>query len=295
RGNLAASGHGQQPGFGDSKAAHVDPIGELCRVGLVMVSVHDEPRRTQLGEPIDHREAVAMAGRCLVAHQHIEAMLPEPGKILRKDRITMPERQAATPVLAWLQAVEERGAGGEARRVDTAAGLVGPRMPDAWLEYAAEASDAQAVYLGHLAADVAFGEISDEIVECRRGLGVLVADDPTDLPANVEQRRQHSPQRLAQVAVAQQDQSAGIKRRAGSQDRWKIAVRVAGDDDWRGHATAPNNRFRAVYLSPSVTSPGWVSAARPCGTSARSHARVLAAPPQARRTAVMIQSPGCRR
>ena len=80
----------------------------------------------------------------------------------------MPERQAITPVLAWLQAVEERTAGGaEAWGVDAATGLVRARMPDARLEHAAETRDAQTDYLDHLAADVTFREISDEIVECR--------------------------------------------------------------------------------------------------------------------------------
>src|SRR5690348_8874146 len=146
-------------------------------------------------------------------------MLPEVGKVFRKDRIAMPERQATTPVLARLQAVEERAAGGKARRIDHAAGLVRARVPDAWLEHPAETGDAQTAYLNNLAADVAFGKISDEIVECRRRLGVLVADDPADLPASIEQRCQHMPQRLAQVAVAQQDQHARIPRPAGAQDR----------------------------------------------------------------------------
>ena len=80
--------------------------------------VHDQPRRRDLGQPVDRGEAVAMARRRLVRHQHVEAMLRQPGEILREDRIAMPQRQPAAPVLARVEAREELGARVEARRFD---------------------------------------------------------------------------------------------------------------------------------------------------------------------------------
>ena len=55
-----------------------------------MMPVHDQPRRRDLGKPIDRGEAVAVARRRLVRHQHVETMLPQPREILREDQIAMP-------------------------------------------------------------------------------------------------------------------------------------------------------------------------------------------------------------
>ena len=66
------------------------PFGEFRRIRFVVMPVHDQPRRRDLGQPVDRGEAVPMARRRLVRHQHVEAMLPQPREILREDRIAMP-------------------------------------------------------------------------------------------------------------------------------------------------------------------------------------------------------------
>ena len=144
---------------------------------LVVVPVHDQPRRRHLGQPIDRGEAMAMAGRRFVRHQHVEAMLCQPGEILREDQIAVPQRQPAAPVLARREARQEFVPRGEARRFDPAAALRA-RIPDARLEHPAQAGDAQPADLDHLAADVALGKIGRQIIEHGIGLGVLVAEDP---------------------------------------------------------------------------------------------------------------------
>ena len=74
-GGVIASGYFQHPGFRHCQPAHIDPVGELRRIGFMVMPVHDQPRRRDLGQPVDRGEAVAMARRRLVRHQHVEAML----------------------------------------------------------------------------------------------------------------------------------------------------------------------------------------------------------------------------
>ena len=89
--------------------------------------LHDQPRRRDLGQSVDHGEAVAIARRRLVRRQHVEAMLSQPGEILREDRIAMAQRQPAAPMLARLDAVDEHAPRVEAGRFGLPSGLV--RIP----------------------------------------------------------------------------------------------------------------------------------------------------------------------
>ena len=65
----------------------------------------------------------------------------------------------------------------------------------------------------------------------------------------------------AQFAVAEQDQGARLLRGAGAQDRREVAMRVAGDDDGRGHAghldhaarPKPSRRAAVPIVHPWIT------------------------------------------
>ncbi len=150
----------------------------------------------------------------------------------------------------------------EPGQIDAAVRFVRARIPDARLEYAGQAGDAQSGDFDHPATDIACGIIRREVVEYRLGLGVLVAEDPVYRPAQAEQRCQSVAQRQTQFAVAEQDQGAWCLRGARTQDRREIAVRIAGDDNAIGHA---RHRDQTARPKPSSRAAGPI--VQPCMTS----------------------------
>ena len=54
------AGQFQDPRLGHGQPSHVDAVRQHCAVGLVMMPVHDQSRRRDLGQSVDHRETMAM-------------------------------------------------------------------------------------------------------------------------------------------------------------------------------------------------------------------------------------------
>lgn len=210
------------PRFCQPQTAHADAIRQCRLIRLVMMPVYDQLRATVLRQRIEIREAVPMRRRRFMRYKNVEAVFAQAVEIFGKDRVTVPERQAAAPVVGRLQGGEEFAARVELRR------LALDRMPDPRLEYPGQAGNAQPGDLDGAAADIAFRICAHEIVERACGVRVTIAKYPVHKPAGCDGRRQELGQRRVAFTVAEQDQRARRRRRAGAEDRRKIAVRIAG-------------------------------------------------------------------
>ncbi len=115
------------------------------------MAVDDQAGAAGLGEGVDHREAVRMAGWRLMGHQDVEAGSGQVVEVFRKDRIAVEQRQAAAPGLAGSQGRLEFGTGLE--------GWGGPvgRVPDPRLEDAWQSRDAKSADGGYAQTEITPG------------------------------------------------------------------------------------------------------------------------------------------
>ena len=107
----SGSGISSSHGSARPKPRTAMPFGRTDVVGLVVVAVDDQARAHRLGQRVDDREAVRMAGGGFVRHQHVGAQRGKAVEILREDRVAMKQRQAAAPGFGWAEATPGRRRG----------------------------------------------------------------------------------------------------------------------------------------------------------------------------------------
>ena len=75
------------------------------------MAVDDQAGPAGVGEGVDHREAVWMAGWRFMGHQDVEAESGQAIEVFGENRVAMEQRQAAAPSLAGSQGRLEFGDG----------------------------------------------------------------------------------------------------------------------------------------------------------------------------------------
>src|ERR1700733_7614637 len=164
----------QSPRFGETQPADPNAIWQQRVVGLVVMTVDDQGGTAGVGEGIDHCEAMRIAGWRFVGYQDVAAESGQTVEVLRENRIAVEQRQATAPSLAGSQGRLEGGTGAE--RWDGPLG----RVPDPWLKETRQSGDAESADGGYTQTEIAGG--GSEIVVGRFGFGVVVAEDPIDIP-----------------------------------------------------------------------------------------------------------------
>ncbi len=184
-----------------------------------MMPVHDQASAGGSGEFVEDGEAVAVHGRSLMRHQDVKAFPAQAVDVLREDRVAMPKRQTATPMFVRSQRREKLHPGPKTRRVDPGSGFVGPRVPDPGLEHARQTRDPYSGNLGDAQPEVTVGMGPDQMVVALLGFGVVIAEDPFHLPSGPQNGRQDRWQRFRAIAIAHQNQCAGVQGQASPQNR----------------------------------------------------------------------------
>jgi hypothetical protein len=67
------------------------------------MAVDDQARSAGLGEGVDHRESLRMAGWRFMGHQDVKAGSGQAVEVFRENRIAVEQRQAATSRLSGSQ------------------------------------------------------------------------------------------------------------------------------------------------------------------------------------------------
>ena len=106
------------------------------------MAVDDQAGATGVGQGVDDREAVRMAGWRFMGDQNVASGNGQAVEIFRKNRVAMEQRQAAAPGLVRPQGRLERGAGGEGWRFGPV-GRARPRIQTLGLKTPGQPGDAR--------------------------------------------------------------------------------------------------------------------------------------------------------